>query len=153
MVVSSGKIKKKKWRGKIEKILWGLSVIFGLAVASYLFLSGFNRLEVCLGWKKNIIAGFMTSLMAGWVLWSVVIQYCRKKGRRKLADKLSLFLYVFLLVSLLVAFFMNFGAAVGWLYLLLSASEGAAVFYRRLTFQEKRKLKRKFYEKLPEKFF
>lgn len=92
-------IKSRSRREKRKRLLKNVSavvaVIFSFSLVSYLFLSGFNRLEAILGWKNNVIAGFMTGLMAAWILWDVILRYTSRRGRHKLYDRLSLGVYVF----------------------------------------------------------
>ena len=61
-------IKSRSRREKRKRLLKNVSavvaVIFSFSFVSYLFLSGFNRLEAILGWKNNVIVGFMSGLMA-----------------------------------------------------------------------------------------
>ena len=80
-------IKSRSRREKRKRLLKNVSavvaVIISFSLVSYLFLSGFNRLEAILGWKNNVIAGFMTGLMAAWILWDVILRYTSRRGRHK----------------------------------------------------------------------
>lgn len=143
MFISAKKTWKQK-RIKFAKTLAKLIIaVTALAGVSYLFLSGFNCLEEFLGWKTNIIAGFITGTMAAWVLLGVIIQYFSKRGRKKFYDKLSWGLYAFLMACLLMAFFINFGFGIGISFLMLTAIETVIIYYRSLSAQKKKSLKRK----------
>lgn len=143
MFISPSRARKQK-RIKMLKTVSALIVAVALlTLVSYLFLSGFNYLEEYLGWKNNIIAGLITGIMAVWVLMSVIIQYFHKRSRKKFYDKLSLGIYVFLTISLVVAFFINFGLGIGFSFLLIVLIEGGTIYYRQLTAQKKKSLKRK----------
>ena len=124
-------IKSRSRREKRKRLLKNVSavvaVIFSFSLVSYLFLSGFNRLEAILGWKNNVIVGFMSGLMAAWILW----------------DRLSLGVYVFLLVSLLTAFFINFGTVIGLSVLFLVFVEGGIVWWRQADAAKRKKFKRR----------
>ena len=54
-------IKSRSRREKRKRLLKNVSavvaVIISFSLVSYLFLSGFNRLEAILGWKNIVIAG------------------------------------------------------------------------------------------------
>lgn len=143
MFISPNRARKQK-RIKMLKTASAIVVTVSvLTLVSYLFLSGFNSFEEYLGWKNNIIAGFITGLMASWVLLGVIINYFHKRSRKKLYDKLSMGLYIFLMTSLLVAFFINFGFGIGISFLLIALIESGAIYYRQLTAQKKKSLKRK----------
>lgn len=133
---------REKIKNTVKNYLTVLSLVILLAAVSYLFLSGFNYIETFLGWKKNIIAGLITGLMAAWLLLEVIIRYLSRHGRDKLYDKLSLWLYVFLFISLLTAFFINFGALVGVTVILLTAGEACWVWWRQASPSKRKKFKR-----------
>lgn len=140
-------IKSRSRREKRKRLLKNVSavvaVIFSFSLVSYLFLSGFNRLEAILGWKNNVIAGFMTGLMSAWILWDVILRYTSRRGHHKLYDRLSLGVYVFLLVSLLTAFFINFGTVIGLSVLFLVFVEGGIVWWRQADAAKRKKFKRR----------
>lgn len=143
MFISANRTRKQKRIKYAKTLVKVILAVTALAGVSYLFLSGFNCLEEFLGWKTNIIAGFITGAMAAWVLLGVIIQYFSKRGRKKLYDKLSWGLYAFLMACLLMAFFINFGFGVGISFLVISVTEAVVIYYRSLSAQKKKSLKRK----------
>lgn len=117
-------------------------MIISFSVVSYLFLSGFNRLEAILGGKIMTLPLY-DGLMAAWILWDVILRYTSRRGRHKLYDRLSLGVYVFLLVSLLTAFFINFGTVIGLSVLFLVFVEAGIVWWRQADAAKRKKFKRR----------
>ena len=140
-------IKSRQRREKRKRLIKTLSVVLAAVlfsvVVSYLFLSGFNYLETWLGWKKNIIAGLITGLMACWCLLGVIIRYVAQNKYHKFYDKLSLGVYGFLFVGLIVAFFLNFGAGIGISFLCLSLVESGLVWWHQADKGTRKRLKRR----------
>lgn len=143
MFISPSRARKQKRIKFVKNFLKISSILLGLVVVAYLFLSGFNGLEKLLGWKTNIISGFITGFMATWVLLNVIIRYFHKRNHKKLYDKLSWILYSFLLICLLLAYFLNFGFGVGMVFLFCAITEGCFAYYHHLSANQKKTLRRK----------